>query len=190
MIHYITQNLLNRFLFCFVKTFNEQIWESTEGYSSWKSSKDAASPRNLVSTIGAQASPKMGGRNQVSVRVSVPCRHATPIAKYTMETTDISMQVKLGIKVIKLVESLIGWKVTVDHGSECRLTFVRGRLHIVEWDPCFDHKTSWMTILSVPRGIPVWAMNNFTRQNREYFFDVHLLSKAGWLSDKCIAFWI
>ena len=28
-----------------------------------KSSKDMASSRNLVSTIGAQASPKMGGRN-------------------------------------------------------------------------------------------------------------------------------
>ena len=39
-----------------------------------------ASSRNLVSTIGALASPKMGGRNQVSGRVSVPCWHATPVA--------------------------------------------------------------------------------------------------------------
>ena len=38
-----------------------------------------ASSRNLVSTIGALASPK-GGRNQVSGRVSVPCWHATPVA--------------------------------------------------------------------------------------------------------------
>ena len=44
------------------------------------SSKDMASSRNLVSTIGAPASSKMGGRNQVSGRVSVPCWHATPIA--------------------------------------------------------------------------------------------------------------
>ena len=35
---------------------------------------------NLVSTIGALASPKMGGRNQVSGRVSVPCWLATPVA--------------------------------------------------------------------------------------------------------------
>ena len=45
-----------------------------------KSSKDMASSRNLVSAIGAQASPKTEGRNQVSGRVSVPCWHATPVA--------------------------------------------------------------------------------------------------------------
>ena len=39
-----------------------------------------ASSRNLVLTIGAQASPTMVGRNQVSGRVSVPCWHATPVA--------------------------------------------------------------------------------------------------------------
>ena len=31
---------------------------------------------------------------------------------------------------MKLVESLIGWEVTVGQGSECHLTFVRGTLHI------------------------------------------------------------
>ena len=39
-----------------------------------------ASSTYLVSTIGAQASPTMVGRNQVSGRVSVPCWHATPVA--------------------------------------------------------------------------------------------------------------
>ena len=39
-----------------------------------------ASSMNLVSTIGAQASPKKGGRNQVSGRVSVPYWLATPVA--------------------------------------------------------------------------------------------------------------
>ena len=45
------------------------------------------------------------------------------------------MKVKLGIKVIKLVESLIGREVTVGQGSECHLTFVRGLLHIAQQDP-------------------------------------------------------
>ena len=45
-----------------------------------KSSKDAASSGNLVSTIGAKASPKNGGRNQLSRRVRVPRWHATPVA--------------------------------------------------------------------------------------------------------------
>ena len=42
------------------------------------------------------------------------------------------MKVKLGIKVVKLVESLIGWEVIVGQGSECLLTFLRGILHIAE----------------------------------------------------------
>ena len=52
--------------------------------------------------------------------------------KCSMETTHNSVKVKLGIKVMKSVESLIGWEVTVGQGSECHLTFVRGLLHIAE----------------------------------------------------------
>ena len=39
--------------------------------------------------------------------------------KCSMETTYNSVKVKLGIKVLKWVESLIGWEVTVGKGSEC-----------------------------------------------------------------------
>ena len=59
-----------------------------------------------------------------------------------METTHNSVKVKLGIKVMKLVESLIGREVIIGHGSECHLTFVRGLLHIAQQDPRIDHKTS------------------------------------------------
>ena len=55
--------------------------------------------------------------------------------KCSMETTHNSVKVKFGIKVITLMESLIGWEVTVGLGSECHLTFVRGRLHITEKVP-------------------------------------------------------
>ena len=99
-----------------------------------------ASSRNLVLTIGAQASLKKGGRNQVSGRISVPCWHVTPVANAPWKPLINPVKVKLGIMVIKLVERLIGWEVTVGHGSECHLTFVRGRLHIAEWDPRIDHK--------------------------------------------------
>ena len=75
--------------------------------------------------------------------------------KCSIETTNNSVKVKCGIKVMKLVESLIGWEVTVGQGSECHLTFAKGRLHIAEYDPRIDYKTSWMMILSVSRGIPV-----------------------------------
>ena len=53
--------------------------------------------------------------------------------KCSIQTTRNSVKVKPGNKVIKLVESLIGWEVTVTgQGSECHLTFVRGGLHIAE----------------------------------------------------------
>ena len=63
----------------------------------------------------------------MSGRVSVPCWHVTSVAN-----ASLSVKVKLGIKVMKLVESLIGWEVTVGQGSECHLTFVRGILHTAE----------------------------------------------------------
>ena len=52
-----------------------------------------------------------------------------------METTRYSVKVKVGINVMKLVESLIGWEVTVGQGSECHLTFMKGILHIAKQDP-------------------------------------------------------
>ena len=48
-----------------------KIEKVPRGIRGEKSSKDMASSRNLVSTIGALASPKKRGRNQVSGRVSV-----------------------------------------------------------------------------------------------------------------------
>ena len=77
----------------------------------------------------------------MSGRVSVPCWHAKPVANDPWKPLIIG-EVKLGIKVMKLVESLIGWEVTVGQGSECHSTFVRGILHIAEQYPHIDHKTS------------------------------------------------
>ena len=57
-----------------------KIEKVPRGIQGAKSSKDMASSRNLISTIGAQASPKKGGRNQVSRRVTVPCWLATLVA--------------------------------------------------------------------------------------------------------------
>ena len=87
-----------------------------------------ASSRNLVSTIGALASPKIGTEPGVRKgKRSLLASHTR--CKCSMETTHNSVKVKLGIKVMKLVESLIGREVTVGQGSECHLTFVRGLLH-------------------------------------------------------------
>ena len=53
--------------------------------------------------------------------------------KCSIETTRNSVKVNLVIKVIKLVESLISWEVTVTgQGPEWHLTFVRVILYIAE----------------------------------------------------------
>ena len=52
--------------------------------------------------------------------------------KCSMETTHNLVEVKFGIKVMKLVESLIGREVTVGQRSECHLTFERGLFHIAQ----------------------------------------------------------
>ena len=52
--------------------------------------------------------------------------------KCSMQTTHNSVKVKLGIKVMKLVERPIGWEVTDSQGSECHLTLVRRLLHNAE----------------------------------------------------------
>ena len=94
-----------------------------------KSRKDTASSGKLVSTIGK--STKRGTEPGVrkDKRSQMACQTR---CKCSMENTRKSVKVKFGIKVMELVESLIGWEVTVGEGSECHLRFVRGRLHIVE----------------------------------------------------------
>ena len=47
--------------------------------------------------------------------------------KCSLKLTHNSVRVKLGIKVMKLVSSLIGWEVSVGQGSECYM-----RLFIAE----------------------------------------------------------
>ena len=76
-----------------------------------------ASSRNLVSTIGALQVPNWG--TEPGVRKgerSLLASHTR--CKCSMETTHNSVKVKLGIKVMKLVGSLIGREVTVGQGSE------------------------------------------------------------------------
>ena len=90
--------------------------------------KDTASSENLVSTNSAQANPQKGTEPGVpkGKRSLLTCHTR---CKSSMENTRSSVKVGLGIKVMKLVKSLIGLKVTVTgRGSECHLTFVRGRL--------------------------------------------------------------
>ena len=74
------------------------------GIQGEKSSRDIASSRNLVSAIGAQASPKRDTEPGVRKgKRSLLASHTR--CKYSMETTHNSVNVKLGRKVMELVES-------------------------------------------------------------------------------------
>ena len=120
-------------LFCQTKPFGKsKIEKVPRGIQGKKSSKDMASSRNLVSTIWAQASPKKVGTEPSVWKGKRSLLAYNTRSKCPMETTHNSAKVKLSIKVMKLVESLISWEVTVGQGSECHLTFVRGRLHIAK----------------------------------------------------------
>ena len=63
-----------------VLRIGSKIEKVPRGIRGERSSKDMASSRNLVSTIGSISKSQNGGRNQVSGRVSVPCWLATPVA--------------------------------------------------------------------------------------------------------------
>ena len=43
--------------------------------------------------------------------------------KCSMESTQNSVKVKLGIKIMILMERLIGWEVTVGQGLECHIIY-------------------------------------------------------------------
>ena len=70
--------------------------------------------------------------------------------KCSMETIRNSVKVIIGNKVIQLVESLIGWEVTVtDQWSECHLTFVEGDFILLHKVPIFIIK------------LPEWRFQSF-----------------------------
>ena len=109
----------------------KQNRESTKGIQSEKLSKDMANSSNLVNNWSTSKSQKWETEPGVQKgKRSLLTWHTC--CKFSVEITHNSVKVKLGIKVMKLVESLIGYEVTVSQGSECHLTFVRGRLHITE----------------------------------------------------------
>ena len=105
--------------------------ESTNVYSKVERRvMDIANSRNLVSTIGAQASSKKGeGPGVRKGKRSLLASHYR--CKCSMEAIHNSMKVT-SVSMSWNCWSLIGWEVIVGQGSECYLTFVRGILHIAE----------------------------------------------------------
>ena len=115
-------------IFEFLELHNKQHRESTEGYSKWTVEKRHDKlGKTGIHNLSINKSPNAGTESGVSkVKRSLLARHTC--YKCSMETTLNSVKAKLGIWVIKLVESMIGWEVNVtSQVSECHLTFVRGR---------------------------------------------------------------
>ena len=102
------------------------------------------------------------GQDQVSGGVSVLCWLAAPVAMFYRNLQNVVLRSKSVIKSSSVISLQIGsnvWSIegfiVYGHVLECHVTFGRGRLHYVWWDPNIDHKTSWGRISNVLRHIPV-----------------------------------
>ena len=71
-------------------------------------------------------------KDQVSGRVSIPCWHVKPDPNAQLKPRVYSVKSKFSIKVITLVQSLIGWEVIVTgRASYCHLIFLTGKYFIL-----------------------------------------------------------
>ena len=102
------------------------------------------------------------GQDQVSGGVGVLCWLVTPVAMFYGNLQNLVIKVKIGNKV-QFGNKFANWcnvwsiecAIVYGHVPECHVTFGRGRLHNIWWDPHIDHKTFWGTISNVPWHIPV-----------------------------------
>ena len=110
------------------------------GIQGEKSSKDMASSRNLVSTIGAQTSPKRG-RNQVSGRVSDPWWHVTSVANAPWKPLIIRWRSS------SVLRSWNWWKVWL--GSQSQISSLFSRLTHFDCDnwTWLARMSQWATLV-------------------------------------------
>ena len=91
------------------------------------------------------------GQDQVSGGVSVLCWLAAPVAMFYGNLQNLVIKSKSVIKSSRIGNKFANWcnvwsiecVIVYGHVPECHVTFGRGRLHNVWWDPHIDHKTSW-----------------------------------------------
>ena len=133
---------------------------STEGCSKLKRSVDMTSSGNNGLNIRTNASPKW---DRTSVRRSKrPLLASRTRCNVPWKPPNFGNKVKIG-NTVQFGNKFANWcnvwsiegVIVYGHVPECHVTFGKGRLHNVWWDPHIDHKTSWGTISNVPWHIPV-----------------------------------
>ena len=87
------------------------------------------------------------GQDQVSGGVSVLCWLAAPVAMFYTNLQNLVIRSKSVNKSSSVISSQIGvisieGVIVYGNVPECHVTFGRGILHNVWWDPHIDHKTS------------------------------------------------
>ena len=135
---------------------------STEGCSKLKKSVDMTSSGKIVSTLEQMQVPN--GTGPGVRRSKRPLLASRTRCNVLWKPPKFGNKVKIGIKV-QFGNKFANWYnvwsiegvIVYGHVPECHVTFGRGRLHNVWWDPHIDHKTSWRTISNVPWHIPVWG---------------------------------
>ena len=133
---------------------------STEGCSKLKRSVDMTSSGKMVSTLEQMQVPN--GTGPGVRRSKRPLLASRTRCNGLWKPPKFGNKVKIGNKVQfgnRFANWCNAWSIEgviiYGHVPECHVTFGRGRLHNVWWDPHIDHKTSWGTISNVPWHIPV-----------------------------------
>ena len=141
---------------------------STEGCSKLKRSVDKFSKR-MVSKLEQMQVPN--GTGPGVRRSKRPLLASRTRCNVLWKPPKFGNKVKIGIKVqfgntfanrcnVWSIEGVIVY----GHVPEYHVTFGRGRLHNVWWDPHIDHKTSWGTTSNVSRHIPAFYSFNYFEQ--------------------------
>ena len=108
-----------------LKRFKSKIEKIPRGNQGEKSGKTSNFEKNCLNNRSISKSPK--NETEPGVRKGKPSLLSCHTrCECSILTTRNSVKNKLSIKVMKVVESLICWEVTVTgQGSECHLTFGR-----------------------------------------------------------------
>ena len=135
---------------------------STEGCSKLKKSVDMISSGKNALNIRTNEVPN--GTGPGVRRSKRPLLASRTSCIVLWKPPKFGNKVKIGIKV-QFGNKFANWcnvwsidgVIVYGHFPECHVTFLRGRLYTVWWDPHIDHITSWGTISNVLWHVPVWG---------------------------------
>ena len=132
------------------------------------------------------------GQDQVSVEVSVLCWLAAPVAMFHGNLQNLVIRSKSVIKSSSVISSQIGvmcdqLRVSLYIVPECHVTFGKGRLHNVWWDPHIDHKMMYCKFTFCRCKVPGLENDTFALQGdwHEHIIQNYITNASHGKFSKC-----